>query len=221
MAKRENLIDRAFSKLVVVNRAEDTRDGRPQWRCLCECGNFTIVSSRNLRSGGTKSCGCWRKEKIGQERKTHGMSKTTIYYIWSGIRKRCMDRKHPQYHRYGGRGINICLRWRYSFDNFLADMGERPSNRHSVERDDNDGDYEPNNCKWATAKEQANNRRNNRKMLFEGELLSVAEIARRIGIGRDTLTYRLNHGYSLDDAATVGRMNAKDKEMSHGLAEHE
>lgn len=221
MAKRENLIDRTFSKLVVVNRAEDTARGRPQWRCLCECGNFTIVSSDNLRNGNIKSCGCWRKERLSQERKTHGMSKTAIYSIWAGIRKRCLDKKHPQFHRYGGRGIGICLRWRYSFENFLADMGERPSEHHSVERENNDGDYEPNNCKWATPKEQASNRRNNRKFLFQGEFLTVAEIARRIGIGRDTLTYRLNNGYTLEDAARVGRMNAKDKEPCHGLAEHE
>lgn len=135
------------------------------WKCKCDCGNITIVSAYELRKGLTKSCGCLRKKNASQLYVKHGLSRFpdgTIrpeFNAWVGIKTRCYNKNRPEYKRYGGRGIKVCDRWKDSFENFLEDMGERPSPRHSIDRIDVDGDYEPSNCRWATDEMQSRNQR--------------------------------------------------------------
>jgi len=163
------------------------------WICQCDCGNQIKVRGYSLRSRHTESCGCYHLEKAaeaGKQNRKHGKSGTAEYMIWSAVKARCYNSSNTAYEHYGGRGIKVCERW-HKFENFYADMGKRPSPRHSIERVDNNGDYEPDNCHWATQREQVNNRRNNRIVEYDGKSHTVAEWARIKGMNRYTLYNRL------------------------------
>lgn len=165
--KMKDLSGLKYGRLTVLELTRVDHLHRPFWRCKCDCGNFITANSGNLISGNSSSCGCKRKEsliQLAEQRITHGCSLSKEYYAWAAIKQRCYNPKHNAYKNYGGRGITVCERWLNSFDNFLADMGEAPSKNHSIDRINNEGNYEPENCRWATAKQQANNKRCSRTL---------------------------------------------------------
>lgn len=147
-----------FGRLTVMNTTGKDKHGRYLWKCKCVCGNEKTIATYILKSGHTKSCGCFRKEVTSERAKKHGKRHSAEYEIWCGIMQRCTNPNHIAYKNYGGRNITICDRWK-DFSLFIEDMGERPTPSHSVERNENEKGYTPENCRWATREEQARNTR--------------------------------------------------------------
>lgn len=201
--QRQNLAGRKFGRWTAIEPVHVGNRRDLQWSCVCECGATRYIASSSLLRGHTKSCGCGKPDAIGLKHTTHGMRKTGTYTTWRSIIDRCTQSNHTKWSDYGGRGITVCDRWR-RFENFLEDMGTKPESR-TIDRIDNDGNYEPGNCRWATRTEQARNTRANRLLTYGGETLTLAEWAERIGVGYATLRSRLDkYGWTIERAIETG-----------------
>lgn len=185
-----------FERLTVIGYAGTDKRKTAVWYCECTCGNVTKVVSCDLRRTDAKrvrSCGCLQREQAsihGQLNYTHQQSKTRIYRIWGGMRNRCSNPNDKAWKRYGGRGITVCPQWG-KFECFLQDMGHPPTSKHTLDRIDVNGHYEPSNCRWATPEEQANNKRNTRYITFQNKTQSLTLWSRETGIHISTLDTRL------------------------------
>lgn len=197
-----------FGRLTAVE-AVARAGGKTRWRCVCQCGTEVIVTTGNLRSGNSKSCGCLNTERVAALNRTHGRSKTREYSTWQAMKSRCTNKSYTQYKDYGGRGIGVCDRWKESFENFLDDMGERPSESYSIDRINVDGDYEPGNCKWSTHDEQVNNARSNHNIAFDGRTLTASQWARRLGMKPLTILARVRKGLPVEQVLFVGRIKRR------------
>ena len=200
MAGKSQVLDmtgRRFGFLTVLRREGNYRNTtQAAWMCHCDCGVEKVMGGDNLRRGLVKSCGCRR----GGHHVTHGHAKTPIYARWHGMHSRCYNPNNKSYPRYGGRGIRVCERW-HTFENFLADMGLPPESK-SLDRIDSNGPYAPDNCRWATAKEQSNNTRRNVTIETSSGRVSLAEAAKLAGISKNGLQYRRQKGLSDDKLLT-------------------
>lgn len=203
MRKCIDLTGQRFGRLTVIERSGSTKHGAAKWRCMCECGKETIVIGDELRKGNTTSCGCYAREVsrelaleyIAGQNKTHDMTETPIYKEWSEMKRRCYNPQDTSYENYGGRGIAVCDKWRDSFEAFYEDVSKLPhfgEKGYSLNRKDNDGNYEPNNIEWATAKEQANNRRSNHLIAYNGKTQTIAQWAEEYKMPYKKLWKRLN-----------------------------
>lgn len=186
-----------FGRLTVMSYAH-TLKKRSWWNCVCECGGTKIANGHELVRGDTKSCGCIR----GVANTRHGESKgkkTKEYRTWKGIRTRCQNTNHHKYPIYGGRGIKLCDRWSL-YENFLADMGRAPGPDYSIERDEVNGNYEPGNCRWATATEQMNNTRRNVFYTVNGERKTLTQWCRELGLKYWATRARIANGWTIEEA---------------------
>ncbi len=199
---------RRFGRLQVVSRAP-SRPGCTMWNCVCACGNHTVVRGQTLKRGDTRSCGCLRRDTHFR----HGQLHSSEYYSWAAMKARCSNPRNPGYRYYGQRGIRVCKRWS-SFKIFLKDMGEKPGPGYSIERIDNAGNYEPQNCKWANRVEQANNTRGNRRLTVDGETLTTAEWGRRFGVSAARIYRRLSNGWAPAEAVKTPPLK-KGKRRCH------
>lgn len=189
-----------FGRLTVVSR-----EGGSKWNCECLCGNYTTVRSYNLKSGATKSCGCLSAELSAVRKLKHGHARlgraTPEYKAWAAAIERCTNPKKRNWNRYGGRGVAVCEEWLYSFEEFLAHVGLRPSSRHSLDRyPNNDGNYEPGNVRWATPEEQGRNTIATAFILISGEKICLTDAAAKYGISRSSIRRRLAKGWSPERA---------------------
>lgn len=191
-----DLTGQRFGRLVVHSVTQERgHSGSVKWLAICDCGNSTVVIGISLREGNTQSCGCLQRERssaaLSLVATTHGMTESPEYRSWCGAKERCYNPKNHKYPRYGARGIKVCDRWRDSFENFFADMGAKPSASHSIERKDNDGDYEPGNCIWALPQQQSRNTRRNRLVTLHGETRCLTEWIQVLGLNASTVNTRI------------------------------
>lgn len=189
-----------YGKLTVIKLASIDKGGNTKWACECECGGETVSYRQNLKKGKATSCGCFQKENMSKIKTTHGQSAggrvSSTYKTWDSIKGRCTNTEHNQYSDYGGRGITVCTRWLESFDNFLEDMGERPSGM-SIDRIDNNSGYSKENCRWTTSKQQIDNRRNTFVFVINGvEYDSSSKAEKELGLYRGAVNDRCRRGHA-------------------------
>lgn len=184
-----DITGRRYGRLTVIGLTPDKKYDKHVWECLCDCGETALLIKRALQSGNTQSCGCL----IGDTARTHGATNTPLYRTWSGIRTRCLNPRSQHYKNYGGRGITIDDRWQGAngFANFAADMGPKPGPGYSIDRKDNDGNYEPDNCRWATGTEQSNNQRSNVRVTIDGETKTLMQWTKAKGLPYDRVWHRI------------------------------
>lgn len=203
MNNLDDCIGMTFNRLTLV-AFHEKRGRRKFAHFQCSCGNKYIGEFSSVACGRTKSCGCLSRETSsaqGRANAVHGMTKTPEYNVWGKMIARCTNHRDRSYPNYGGRGITVCDRWRV-FQNFFDDMGRRPSNKHSIERIDVDGNYEPANCVWATTHEQCRNKRNTVKHTLGDEQLILGDIAEKLGVSRETLVSRMARGMTAQEAVS-------------------
>lgn len=195
----KDLTGQGFGRWLVLAFSHCNSQRNSCWFCVCQCGIFRIVNRTMLIKGTSKSCGCLRRDL----KTTHGMKNSPEYKSWDAMRQRCLNRNHIAYSRYGGKGIEICDRWLHSFANFYADIGPRPSKSYSIERLDNSGPYSPDNCVWATRKQQQANRGDNKILTYEGVTMHLSAWARKYALSKCCLSLRLKRGWSIEAALTI------------------
>lgn len=193
--RRLELLGQTFGRWSVIERGGKASNGKHRWVCKCECGNVSEVTGTDFKTGHSKSCGCLNIEILRDIHTTHGMRYSSEYDSWSDMKKRCDNPKAMNYHNYGGRGIKVCSRWLESFENFLEDMGPKPSPELTLDRWPNNetGNYEPGNCRWATDYEQFRNRRSNRWYEYGEKKMVLTDWASFFGVSHSTLIEHLKN----------------------------
>lgn len=189
----EDLTGKRYGKLTVIERIYKTGNKRTFWRCKCDCGKETVVSASHLKDGHTKSCGCLHRELAKELHTEHGQSGTRLYNIYMLMKRRTGDERDKEYKDYGGRGIKICDEWENDFNAFYNwSINNGYSEDLTIDRINVNKNYSPDNCRWATRKEQANNRRTNRNISYNGETHNIRQWAEKLGINYNTLSSRIN-----------------------------
>lgn len=196
-----NLIDQNFGRLTVVGLNSCKNNNKRHWDCVCACGNKVTIRGDHLLRRETLSCGCFRGDTTRKRAIEHGESgKTKEYTAWVQIKGRCFNEKNKAYKNYGGRGIGMYAEWIDSYDSFLAYIGRSPSAEHSIERINNNGNYEPGNIKWATPTEQANNKRNNRNIEYNGMVKTLSQWCKILNIPYARTSFRIKANWELSEA---------------------
>lgn len=218
----QDLAGKLFGRLTVISFSGRHANGKTMWLCRCECGKEVAVVSGSLKSGNTKSCGCFNDQAVADRSRTHGMSRTSEYNSWAHLISRCENKNNARYADYGGRGIKACSRWRESFENFLADMGEKPSPKrdYTIERENNDGNYEPGNCIWVLRDAQARNTRKNVRIVVAGKSICLSELAQQCGVRYSSVEFQSRKGMTGDQivAHYASGKSRKDQKRWMGIS---
>lgn len=211
--RHSNRVDIAGQRFGKLTAKEYIGGGK--WHCVCDCGRDAYFNLAQLKQPHIHSCGCWLKE--GNANRKHGGRKTLEYSSWMAMKARCYNPKNVGYPNYGGRGIKVCDRWlgEHGFENFLADMGERPSKDHSIDRIDVNSDYCPENCRWATRKQQCNNRRSNLLIEHKGEIRTLTEWCIIFGIDMSLAENRYRRGLLFDEIFSKKRLSDKRRTLNN------
>ncbi len=201
-------IGEKFDRLTVLSFVGKSEDKKHKiFECECDCGGITLVRGDNLPNGHSKSCGCLCEEVRSSVHTTHGETKnhtrSSEFSAWQSMLNRCCNKSCKSYCNYGGRGIKVCERWQESFESFLSDMGRKPSNKHSIERKDNNGNYDPQNCIWATAKIQSRNRRSNIVIRLDGQTMVLKDWCLKLGLQYRTVHWRISNGWTFKRALEI------------------
>jgi len=205
-AKMKDLTGKRFGNLTVIGFNSIKNKSNYYWNCKCDCGNTSVVQTGHLKNGSIKSCGCLRIKKITK----HNESKTKLYHVFQCMKDRCFNTNSPLYKYYGNRGITICKEWLENYEAFKAWANANNYKEGlSIDRIDVNGNYEPSNCRWADAKTQNNNLRNNHILTFNGETLTLTQWAEKIGIKTGTLSRRINTGWTVEKALTTKTIGGK------------
>lgn len=215
MSKCIDLIGQNFGKLTVIERADNSNTGKAQWLCKCECGNQKVILGRSLRKGATKSCGCIYFESNKGRNKTHGQTNTRLHRIWGSMRQRCNNPNAQGFEIYGGRGIKVCDEWNNSFEAFRDwALSNGYSDKLTIDRIDANGNYCPENCRWDTMKTQQNNRRNNRKIIYEGKEYTLSKLAEKLNLSSPTLHWRIHHNWDEKELSIAPSYDNKARRVS-------
>lgn len=194
-----------YGHWTVLNEAPRRGKYRRMWLCRCDCGNEREIQISALVGGRTTSCGCKKTETLKRMATKHGLCRSPEYRAYNHLIDRCYNENDIMFKNYGGRGIRVCDRWLHSFENFYSDMGPRPSNKHSIDRENNDKDYCPENCRWATRKQQARNTTRTRKIMWRGEERAYRDVCDQYGLPDSTVRSRLKRGWDIERAITEPR----------------
>ena len=187
-----DITNQKFGKLTALNREENDKHGQARWKCICDCGNIIITSSHSLRSGHTKSCGCTRNDKIKMQNYKHGMSNTRLFHIWMGLKHRCTNPNFCDAKLYSERGITICDEWKNDFTAFYDwSMLNGYNDSLSIDRIDSNGNYCPQNCRWANHYVQANNRRNSNIVTYHGNSNNLDDMCRSLNVNSKVIRSRM------------------------------
>ena len=209
MFQFKDLTGQTFGRLTIIEKTEKRKHGSVVWKCSCVCGNIVEATANCLVRGKTKSCGCYRTEirKLNCTKTftTHGQTKTKLYHVWQGIKRRCYNKKAKQYKDYGGRGICMCNTWKENYTNFKEwSLNNGYKEGLTIERINVNGNYEPSNCTWIPLKEQNMNRRTTHYLTYNRKTLSITEWARNTGIPRATISRRINsYHWTVEKALTT------------------
>jgi hypothetical protein len=193
--KRIDISGQRFGRLIILSYSH-TKNRSAFWKCICDCGVISIKMGDLLRNGKCKSCGCIRMENLSKIGTTHGKTGKSEYASWSSMKQRCYNKYNKKYNYYGGRGITVSLEWRNSFSQFYKDMGPKPSMAHTLDRIENDKGYCKSNCRWATPLEQSLNKRNNIRISFNNQTMTISQWSQQLGISESVIKKRLVLGYS-------------------------
>jgi len=204
MGKFIDLTGQVFGRLTVISRAENSKNGGARWNCVCECSGECVVAANNLKNKHTQSCACYQKAQTSKASKTHGDSGTRLYEIYNGIKKRCYNPNTKRFADWGGRGIIMCDEWLNSFEAFKDwALVNGYNDTLSIDRIDNNGNYEPNNCNWSSPVEQNNNKRTNIYIELFGTTHTVTEWCRQFGFNHKKIRTRLRNGWHKYEAFEI------------------
>lgn len=190
-------LNQTYARWTIRSFSHKNNLGVHYYNCQCSCGTVRKVRLSALRNGASQSCGCLNKEKVTTKL---GLSRTLVYRSWRNSIQRCHNSEHKAYLHYGGRGIYVCERWLNSFENFYHDMGDPPTDKHTLDRIDNDGPYSPENCRWATRHQQARNKRTSKYITYRDHEYELNDLCEKLGLNSDTVKMRIYRGWSVEKA---------------------